>query len=149
MPGHIINSKSNKNIRIYFTDTVEKRSLCTSFSPTLWAASLHSQLKSVEWSWKGACGTSPVFNFWNLRCGQCCHRSTIFQHQHFFIHVFVLQKHVSISIENPNSFKVKYQLLLKFENLPWQLCTFKATNRKFTLEENLTGKEWYHNFLNC
>lgn len=58
---------------------------------------------------------------------------------------FVLCMCMSSSIEIPSSFKVKYQLLLKFECLPWQLCTFKAVHRRIALEKNFTLKECYYN----
>ena len=134
----------------FISQTIKKQLLCTSFSPTLWVASLHSTT-SVGWSWKEDRSTSPSFNFWNLCCDWCCHRSTVLQHHHSFIHNFVLHMHTSVSIGKPKvfqcTFKVKYQLLLKFEKLPWQFCTYKATHRKLILEENLTVKERRHNFL--
>lgn len=104
MPGYIINNKEHQKMHAFISQTIKKELLCSSFSPTLWAASLHST-KSVGWSWKENRGTSPSFNFWNLCCDLCCHRSTVLQHPHSFIHGFVLHMHASVSTGKPEHLK--------------------------------------------
>lgn len=88
----------------FISQTIKKQLLCTSFSPTLWVASLHSTT-SVGWSWKEDHSTSPSFNFWNLCCDWYCHRSTVLQHHHSFIHNFVLHMHTSVSTGKPKVFQ--------------------------------------------
>lgn len=108
------------------------------------AASLHSTT-SAGWSWKEDCSTPPSSNLWNLCCDRGCHRSAVLQHHHSFTHNRAPHIHASVSTGKPKHLKSSASFYSNYK-LPWQLCTYKATNRKLILEENkFPVKERHHN----